>query len=117
MPVISTRIIGLSIRASSSAVAIPSLKRMAIFQRIEGSGAGAEVPRARRRPALEPLEQLFDVDPGDGAVSCQGRRAVERLRQRKGLDPVASRTKAEVPRPLRRLMPNSSSRSWPDRHL
>ena len=51
-------------------------------QRIERGLAGAEIAAARQRPALQPLQQLLDIEAGDGAVMAgEGGGAVQRLRQ------------------------------------
>ena len=51
-------------------------------QRVVGRRAGAEVAAAGQRPALQPLQQLLDIEARDRAVMAGQRRgAVERLRK------------------------------------
>ena len=51
-------------------------------QGVERRRAGAEIAAAGQRPALQPLQQLLDIEAGDRAVMAgQGGGAVERLRE------------------------------------
>ncbi len=51
-------------------------------QVVVGRRAAAEIAAAGQRPALQPLEQLLDIEAGDGAVMAGQRRgAVERVRE------------------------------------
>src|SRR4029453_18832366 len=51
-------------------------------ERLVGRFPGAELTAARERSALDALEQLLDIEPGDGAVAAgKARGAVESLGQ------------------------------------